>query len=163
MKEIMSVTEALIYMVKRYKRMCEGTDTEKLTDTDQMSLTVALPYLDKVKELTRKNEVIWRDYSELDDGMERFTMSHDNFTAVFMFDAKNYGEEEFHLYVETEDGKWYLFGKEFENDIINIYNWMTIEYENDSNVVDAEYEVVEDNTPFEFVVNSNYNFETLGA
>ena len=40
---------------------------------------------------------------------------------------------------------------------------MTVEQVGYTNVIDAEYEVINDNIPFEFVIDKNYNFETLGA
>lgn len=162
LKDEMSIVEAIIYMVKECKRMCDNIEVDanaKMTEQE------ALHFLEVVKDMTRKNEVAWVDYSEYDNNLERYVLLTEDISAVLSYNLQNPEQEIFKLYIETPNGKWFTYNEKYLNDIINIYNWMTVELSdgNSSTIVDAEYSVVDDIQPFEFVVNTNYNFETLGS
>lgn len=164
MNETISVAEALVLLAKECIKMKKSN-----TLNEKMNEKEALDYLDLVVTLTRDNEVAWTDESythmetEYDESEERYVLYHEKVLAVLKYQVRSGVGEVFNLYVESPEGSWYLFDNKYLNDIINIYNWMTIEYEEgDSRIIDAEYSVVDDNKPFEFVVNTNYNFETLG-
>ena len=161
MNDLMSVAEAFVYMAKEFRKMCENENT--INKEDKMNVDTAISYLNKIKSMTRNNEVSWKQFDEVGDDVERYYLMNDAFSAVLSYNEQEYLHDEFTLYIEDNNGKWYLFDKDYDGSLANIFNWMTVEQVGYTNVIDAEYEVINDNTPFEFVIDKNYNFETLGA
>lgn len=130
----------------------------------EMSLQTALVYLQSVKKLTHDNAIAWQEWCDYQHGVENYYYHNekDKYFALLTLNSDCNGEK-FQLYVEDDKANWYVFDDRYNPVLANIYNWMTVECDESShNIVDAEFEEVNDNLPFEFVVNSNYNFELLG-
>ena len=135
-----------------------------IDNTKETSLEEALVYLQSVKRLTHDNEIVWTEWCDYEHGVENYYYhnSKDGYFALLTLISDGNGER-FQLYIEKTNGDWYTFDDRYNQVLSNIYNWMTVEIDNSSKkIIDADFEEVIDNTPFEFVVNSNYNFESLG-
>lgn len=136
-----------------------------IDNTKEISLQEALVYLQSVKQLTHDNAIVWTEWCDYEHGVENYYYqdSKDGYFALLTLIADGNGER-FQLYIEKTNGDWYTFDDRYNPVLANIYNWMTTQVDENvkSTIIDADYSVVEDNTPFEFVVNSNYNFESLG-
>ena len=131
----------------------------------EMNLGIAMVYLMRLKKLTHDNAIVWTEWCDYKNGVENYYYQDDEekYFALLTLNSSTEGEK-FQLYVEDDKANWYVFDDRYNPVLANIYNWMTTQVdENDkSTIIDADYSVVEDNTPFEFVVNGNYNFESLG-
>lgn len=131
----------------------------------EMNLGIAMVYLMRLKKLTHDNAIVWTEWCDYKNGVENYYYqdSEEKYFALLTLNSSTEGEK-FQLYVEDDKANWYVFDDRYNPVLANIYNWMTTQVdENDkSTIIDADYSVVEDNTPFEFVVNGNYNFESLG-
>jgi hypothetical protein len=119
----------------------------------------------RLKKLTHDNAIVWTEWCDYKNGIENYYYqdTEEKYFALLTLNSSTEGEK-FQLYVEDDKANWYVFDDRYNPVLANIYNWMTTQVdENDkSTIIDADYSVVEDNTPFEFVVNGNYNFESLG-
>ena len=131
----------------------------------EMNLGIAMVYLMRLKKLTHDNAIVWTEWCDYKNGIENYYYqdAEEKYFALLTLNSNTEGEK-FQLYVEDDKANWYVFDDRYNPVLANIYNWMTTQVdENDkSTIIDADYSVVEDNTPFEFVVNGNYNFESLG-
>ena len=131
----------------------------------EMNLGIAMVYLMRLKKLTHDNAIVWTEWCDYKNGVENYYYQDDEekYFALLTLNSNTEGVK-FQLYVEDDKANWYVFDDRYNPVLANIYNWMTTQVdENDkSTIIDADYSVVEDNTPFEFVVNGNYNFESLG-
>lgn len=131
----------------------------------EMNLGIAMVYLMRIKKLTHDNAIVWTEWCDYKNGVENYYYqdAEEKYFALLTLNSSTEGEK-FQLYVEDDKANWYVFDDRYNPVLANIYNWMTTQVdENDkSTIIDADYSVVEDNTPFEFVVNGNYNFESLG-
>jgi hypothetical protein len=131
----------------------------------EMNLGIAMVYLMRLKKLTHDNAIVWTEWCDYKNGVENYYYqdAEEKYFALLTLNSSTEGEK-FQLYVEDDKANWYVFDDRYNPVLANIYNWMTTQVdENDkSTIIDADYSVVEDNTPFEFVVNGNYNFESLG-
>jgi hypothetical protein len=131
----------------------------------EMNLGIAMVYLMRLKKLTHDNAIVWTEWCDYKNGIENYYYqdAEEKYFALLTLNSSTEGEK-FQLYVEDDKANWYVFDDRYNPVLANIYNWMTTQVdENDkSTIIDADYSVVEDNTPFEFVVNGNYNFESLG-
>jgi hypothetical protein len=131
----------------------------------EMNLGIAMVYLMRLKKLTHDNAIVWTEWCDYKNGIENYYYqdTEEKYFALLTLNSSTEGEK-FQLYVEDDKANWYVFDDRYNPVLANIYNWMTTQVdENDkSTIIDADYSVVEDNTPFEFVVNGNYNFESLG-
>jgi hypothetical protein len=131
----------------------------------EMNLGIAMVYLMRLKKLTHDNAIVWTEWCDYKNGVENYYYqdAEEKYFALLTLNSSTEGEK-FQLYVEDDKANWYVFDDRYNPVLANIYNWMTTQVdENDkSTIIDADYSVVEDNTPFEFIVNGNYNFESLG-
>lgn len=117
---------------------------------------------------TKEGDILWNDQSRYEKGYELYTWRDDEASwSAYLYVTYNYKlqQEVCNLHLKVED-KHYTFGIEYEKQLEDLYACMTTIQDMNSNVQDADFTVIdtkEDNTPFEFVINVNYDSETLGV
>ena len=140
---------------------------EDKSNRKKMNVTNAETCLNWLEYYTKSGEIVWNDYSKYEKGYELYTWRHDEAKwAVFLYtyynDKEDPEKEVIKLLLNIED-QYFVFGKEYEQELYFLYNNMTTIQDVENGYIDTTSKEVDDGKPFEFTVNVNYDFETLGT
>lgn len=127
----------------------------------EMPESLANEVLNKIIEHNKNCKICWEDmtdYTNYNNVNECYYYMSPKKEMILYF-TYNVESESYLMYAEVA-GYTYTYDEKYHPLLKNIYDFMSV-IVRDSNYVDVEY-TLNDNEPFEFKENINYNYEYLG-